>query len=130
MSIFCSDTLDVVKQSAALCLLRLFRTDPSIIPSGEWTSRIIHLLNDQHMGVVTAASSLIEALVKRSPDEYKGCVSLAVSRLSRIVTSSYTDFQVRGFMAQFCLRGGTVSNQFLRLCRTILTTSCRPLGSR
>jgi hypothetical protein len=42
-----SDTLDVVKQSAALCLLRLFRTDPSIIPGGEWTSRIIHLLNDQ-----------------------------------------------------------------------------------
>ncbi|CAG7726418.1 unnamed protein product [Allacma fusca] len=87
------ETIDVVKQSAALCLLRLFRTHPEIIPSGEWTSRIIHLLNDQHMGVVTAASSLIEALVKRSPDEYKGCVSLAVSRLSRIVTSSYTDLQ-------------------------------------
>lgn len=87
------DTLDVVKQSAALCLLRLFRTDPSIIPGGEWTSRIIHLLNDQHMGVVTAASSLIDALVKKNQDEYKGCVSLAVSRLSRIVTSSYTDFQ-------------------------------------
>ena len=47
------------------------------------------------MGVVTAASSLIDALVKKNPDEYKGCVSLAVSRLSRIVTSSYTDFQVR-----------------------------------
>ena len=93
---FCSDTLDVVKQSAALCLLRLFRTDRNIIPGGEWTSRIIHLLNDQHMGVVTAAVSLIDALVKRNPDEYKGCVSLAVSRLSRIVTSSYTDFQVRG----------------------------------
>ena len=44
---FFSDTLDVVKQSAALCLLRLFRTDPSVIPHGEWTSRIIHLLNDQ-----------------------------------------------------------------------------------
>jgi len=87
------ETIDVVKQSAALCLLRLFRTHPEIIPSGEWTSRIIHLLNDQHMGVVTAACSLIEALVKRSPDEYKGCVSLAVSRLSRIVTSSYTDLQ-------------------------------------
>lgn len=87
------DTLDVVKQSAALCLLRLFRTDPSIIPGGEWTSRIIHLLNDQHMGVVTAASSLIDALVKKNPDEYKGCVPLAVSRLSRIVTASYQDFQ-------------------------------------
>merc|ERR1711899_434053 len=87
------DTLDVVKQSAALCLLRLFRTDPNIIPSGEWTTRIIHLLNDQHMGVVTTATSLIDALVKKNPDEYRGCVSLAVSRLSRIVTSSYTDFQ-------------------------------------
>lgn len=87
------DTLDVVKQSAALCLLRLFRTDPGVIPSGEWTTRIIHLLNDHHMGVVTAAVSLIDALVKKNPEEYKGCVSLAVSRLSRIVTSSYTDFQ-------------------------------------
>lgn len=87
------DTIDVVKQSAALCLLRLFRTLPDIIPSGEWTSRIVHLLNDQHMGVVTAATSLIDALVKKNPEEYKGCVSLAVSRLSRIVTASYTDLQ-------------------------------------
>ncbi|XP_018323433.1 AP-2 complex subunit alpha [Agrilus planipennis] len=87
------DTMDVVKQSAALCLLRLFRTSPEIIPGGEWTSRIIHLLNDQHLGVVTAATSLIDALVKKNPEEYKGCVPLAVSRLSRIVTSSYTDLQ-------------------------------------
>lgn len=87
------DTMDVVKQSAALCLLRLFRTSQDIIPGGEWTSRIIHLLNDQHMGVVTAATSLIDALVKKNPDEYKGCVALAVSRLSRIVTASYTDLQ-------------------------------------
>uniref|UniRef100_A0A1B0BC94 AP-2 complex subunit alpha n=1 Tax=Glossina palpalis gambiensis TaxID=67801 RepID=A0A1B0BC94_9MUSC len=87
------DTMDVVKQSAALCLLRLFRSSPEIIPGGEWTSRIIHLLNDQHMGVVTAATSLIDALVKRNPEEYKGCVNLAVSRLSRIVTASYTDLQ-------------------------------------
>ena len=57
------DTLDVVKQSAALCLLRLFRTDPNIIPSGEWTSRIIHLLNDQHMGVVTAVSDKCTIIV-------------------------------------------------------------------
>jgi AP-2 complex subunit alpha len=73
-----------VKQSAALTLLRLLRASPDIIPMGEWTSRIIHLLNDQHMGVVTSATSLIEALVKKNPDEYKGCVSLAVSRLSRV----------------------------------------------
>ena len=90
---YCSETIDVVKQSAALCLLRLYRAIPDMTPSGEWTTRIIHLLNDQHMGVVTAAVSLINSLVKKSPDEYKGCVSLAVSRLSRIVTASYTDLQ-------------------------------------
>ncbi|CAF1003348.1 unnamed protein product [Brachionus calyciflorus] len=87
------DTLDSVKQSAALCLLKLLRNSPEIMPTGEWTTRIIHLLNDQHLGVVTAACSLIDILVKRNPEEYKACVSLAVSRLSRIVTSTYTDFQ-------------------------------------
>lgn len=79
--------MDVVKQSAALCLLRLFRTSQEIIPGGEWTSRIVHLLNDQHLGVVTAAASLIDALVKRNPEEYKACISLAVSRLSRVFFS-------------------------------------------
>ncbi|CAF0755718.1 unnamed protein product [Didymodactylos carnosus] len=88
------DTIDPVKQSAALCLLRLHRTSSDALQMNtEWTGRIIHLLNDQHLGVATAAVSLIEALVKRNPEEYKGCVNLAVSRLSRIVTSSYTDFQ-------------------------------------
>lgn len=46
---FCRDTIDAVKQSAALTLLRLLRASPDVIPMGEWTSRIIHLLNDQHM---------------------------------------------------------------------------------
>ncbi|KAL8603781.1 AP-2 complex subunit alpha-2 [Nucella lapillus] len=87
------DTIDAVKQSAALTLLRLLRASPEGIAMGEWTSRIIHLLNDQHMGVVTSATSLIESLVNRNPEEYRGCVSLAVSRLSRIVTSSYTDLK-------------------------------------
>ncbi|TFJ96939.1 leucine-rich repeat and IQ domain-containing protein 1 [Platysternon megacephalum] len=39
--------------------------------------------NDQHMGVVTAAVSLITCLCKKNPDDFKTCVSLAVSRLSR-----------------------------------------------
>ncbi|PAV91103.1 hypothetical protein WR25_02806 [Diploscapter pachys] len=87
------DTIDFVKQSAALCLLKLFRAAPDIVQPTEYASRIVHLLNDSHMGVVTSAASLIEALSKRWPDEYKGCVPLAISRLSRIITSTYTDLQ-------------------------------------
>ena len=59
--------------------------EPCFFNSGEWTTRIVHLLNDHHMGVVTAAASLIDALVKKNPEEYKGCISLAVSRLSRVI---------------------------------------------
>ncbi|XP_034272733.1 AP-2 complex subunit alpha-2 isoform X1 [Pantherophis guttatus] len=87
------DTMDSVKQSAALCLLRLYRTSPDLVPMGDWTSRVVHLLNDQHLGVVTAATSLITTLAQKNPDEFKTSISLAVSRLSRIVTSASTDLQ-------------------------------------
>ncbi|VEL27262.1 unnamed protein product [Protopolystoma xenopodis] len=82
-------TIDSIKQNAALCMLRLIRIAPDLIVYGEWTSRAIHLLNDQHLGVVTSAVSLIEALVKRNPEEYKGCVPMAVSRLSRVLYLLY-----------------------------------------
>lgn len=47
--LFSRDTMDSVKQSAALCLLRLYRTSPDLVPMGDWTSRVVHLLNDQHL---------------------------------------------------------------------------------
>ena len=43
------NTMDSVKQSAALCLLRLYRTSPDLVPMSDWTSRVVHLLNDQHL---------------------------------------------------------------------------------
>uniref|UniRef100_A0A8C9HNL0 AP-2 complex subunit alpha n=1 Tax=Piliocolobus tephrosceles TaxID=591936 RepID=A0A8C9HNL0_9PRIM len=82
------DSMDSVKQSAALCLLRLYKASPDLVPMGEWTARVVHLLNDQHMGVVTAAVSLITCLCKKNPDDFKTCISLAVSRLSRVGTPS------------------------------------------
>lgn len=41
--------MDSAKQSAALCLLRLYRTSPHLVPTGDWASRVVHLLNDQHL---------------------------------------------------------------------------------
>ncbi|KAG7278851.1 hypothetical protein CRUP_010414 [Coryphaenoides rupestris] len=87
------DTMDSVKQSAALCLLCLNRTSPDLVPMGEWTARVVHLLNDQHLGVVTSATSLITTLAQKSPDDFKTSVSLAIARLSRIVTSASIDLQ-------------------------------------
>ncbi|KAK2853434.1 hypothetical protein Q5P01_006095 [Channa striata] len=87
------DTMDSVKQSAALCLLRLYRSSPDLVPMGDWTARVVHLLNDQHLGVVTAATSLITTLAQKNPDDFKTSISLAVARLSRIVTSASIDLQ-------------------------------------
>uniref|UniRef100_A0A667X4V9 AP-2 complex subunit alpha n=1 Tax=Myripristis murdjan TaxID=586833 RepID=A0A667X4V9_9TELE len=47
----------------------------------------------QREGVVTAATSLITTLAQKSPDDFKTSVSLAVARLSRIVTSASIDLQ-------------------------------------
>lgn len=43
------DTNDSVKQCSALCVLKLFRLKTDILPPGEWTSRIVQLLNDKHL---------------------------------------------------------------------------------
>ena len=42
------DTIDSVKQSATLCILKLIRAAPDLVHFDDWTSRVIHLLNDQH----------------------------------------------------------------------------------
>ncbi|CAK9293998.1 unnamed protein product [Gordionus sp. m RMFG-2023] len=89
------DSSDSVKQSASLCLLKLLRSGhrEHLVNMPEWAGRVVHLLNDQHLGVVTAACPLVNELVGLDPGAYKTCPNLAVSRLSRIVTASYTDLQ-------------------------------------
>ena len=60
-----SDTMDSVKQSAALCLLRLYKTSPDLVLMGEWTSRVVHLLNDQHMVKAQSRPPYLIELCKR-----------------------------------------------------------------
>lgn len=70
--------MDSVKQSAALCLLRLYKTSPDLVLMGEWTSRVVHLLNDQHMvGQRTQAHTAPSAASK--PSQLVVMMSLPVS---------------------------------------------------
>lgn len=82
------ETADGVKQCAALCLLKLFRINPSVLPrTVEMASRICQMINDSNLGVVTSAVSLIYEFVQKFPDDYKACINLAINRLTKIVTS-------------------------------------------
>ena len=54
-----SDVTDSVKQNAALCMLKLLRVSPSVLPHGEWSSRIVQLLNDKHL-VATHNKQLVK----------------------------------------------------------------------
>ena len=49
MCLFYSDTNAAVKQTACLCLLRLLRVDPKMIPLEQHASRIVKFLNDKHL---------------------------------------------------------------------------------
>eukprot|EP01137_Pigoraptor_chileana_P004832 Opistho-2@47036 len=79
-----ADSKNFVKKKAALTLLRLFRKYPEVLPAGEWTSRIINLLDDDDLGVVQSVVSLLLALVQKDPYEYRACTSKAVARLYRV----------------------------------------------
>ena len=44
------ESVDSVKQCAALCLLKLFRINESVVPrTAEWASRICQMLNDPNL---------------------------------------------------------------------------------
>lgn len=61
---------------------------------------VLHSIMFVFQGVVTAAISLITCLSQKNPDEFKTCVSLAVSRLSRVCLFSAVCLRVR---AHFCI---------------------------
>ncbi|KAK9456894.1 Clathrin/coatomer adaptor, adaptin-like protein [Dipodascopsis uninucleata] len=87
-----------VKKKAALTLLRLYRKYPNVIHI-EWAERIVQLLNDKDIGVVTSVSSLILALAQDDPDRYKSCYGRAVERLKamnigNLIPSDYMYYRV------------------------------------
>ncbi|KAI8913742.1 adaptin N terminal region-domain-containing protein [Powellomyces hirtus] len=74
-----------VKKKAALCLLRLFRRHPDLIPAKDWADKIMVGMEDYDMGVALAVTSLVVAVAQSHPDHMAGCVPRAISRMHKIV---------------------------------------------
>ncbi|KAJ1925989.1 hypothetical protein IWQ60_004196, partial [Tieghemiomyces parasiticus] len=77
-----------VKKKAALCLLRLFRKHSDVLPAVEWAERILPIMDDPDVGVVTSAASLITALAQQYPQQYAMCVPKAIRKLQWLVMES------------------------------------------
>ncbi|KAJ3023311.1 hypothetical protein HKX48_003595 [Thoreauomyces humboldtii] len=78
-------TKSFVKKKAALCLLRLFRRHPDLIPAKEWADKIIVGMEEHDMGVALAITSLVLAVAQSNPDYIAQCVPRAISRMHKIV---------------------------------------------
>ncbi|CAM1504175.1 Fc.00g017660.m01.CDS01 [Cosmosporella sp. VM-42] len=79
-----------VKKKAALTLLRLYRKHPDIV-SPQWAERIIHLMDDNDLGVALSVTSLVMTLAQDNLDQYKGAYAKAAARLKRIlIDGEYT----------------------------------------
>ncbi|KAK9460344.1 Clathrin/coatomer adaptor, adaptin-like protein [Lipomyces oligophaga] len=82
-----------VKKKAALTLLRLYRKYSHAVRD-EWADRIISLLGDQNIGVVTSVASLVMALAKDHPELYHKSYGKSVMRLKSILLDNHipTDY--------------------------------------
>eukprot|EP01135_Chromosphaera_perkinsii_P002589 Nk52_evm105s224 gene=Nk52_evmTU105s224 len=85
-----SDSTSFVKKKAALCLLRLYRKFPEVLPMGEWSARIITLLDDPDTGVVLAVLSLLLPIVNVRPEEYVPVVEKVINLLHQMVIRETT----------------------------------------
>jgi len=79
------DSHAAVKKKAALCLLRLFRTNPECVVHSEWSDRLASLMGTRHTGVLTSVMSLVLGLASRAPMDYSGLVPHAVRNLHALV---------------------------------------------
>jgi len=77
-------SMPFIKKKASLCLLRLFRTNPDAVAHDEWADRIMPLLEERHLGVVTAMMSLLTGLAQHSAIHYQGCMAPAIQLLARL----------------------------------------------
>jgi AP-2 complex subunit alpha len=76
-----------VRKKAALTLLRLFRKYPDCLPQDDFAPKLIAILDDPNLGVVTSVMSLLLGLVSYSTKTYEEAPAKAVYVLGKLVGS-------------------------------------------
>lgn len=74
-------------KKAAMCLLRLFRTNPECVVVDEWMRRIAKLLEDRDFGVITSIMSLLLGFASNSTAAFEPLIPYVISILTRLVVN-------------------------------------------
>ena len=77
----------LIRKKSALCLLRLFRTNPDCIEITEWPSKLGVMLEERDLGIVLSLMGLLVGFATSYPSEFESCVPYVVNALHRVVVN-------------------------------------------
>lgn len=66
-------TRTYVRKKAALTTLRLYRKSPDMLPANEWAEKILVLLDEKNIGVLTSVSSLVLGILSVDTHGWESC---------------------------------------------------------
>lgn len=78
----------IVRKKAALCMLRILRVKPSLVPVSEWASPLLTLLDDKNLGVVMSVVSFILGLATIDPEPFIAAVPHIILHLTRLAKNN------------------------------------------
>ena len=79
----------LIRKKAALCLLRLYRSNPECIDLSEWPVRMGVLLEERDLGVIISLMSLLYGFALTNPSEFESVVPFVVGILHRLVVQRH-----------------------------------------
>eukprot|EP01113_Clastostelium_recurvatum_P008019 TRINITY_DN1375_c0_g1_i2.p1 TRINITY_DN1375_c0_g1~~TRINITY_DN1375_c0_g1_i2.p1 ORF type:complete len:1036 (+),score=302.77 TRINITY_DN1375_c0_g1_i2:111-3218(+) len=74
-----------IKKRAAQALLRLYRKYPGILSADTWADKVLAILDDTDVGVLTSVCSLLLGVVQEEPAAWAAVVPRVVNTLARVV---------------------------------------------
>jgi len=82
-----SSSRPIVRKKAAICLLRLFRSNPEVLVAESWADKMLQLLDERDIGVLTGVVTLLVSLVAANPVGYENCIPKVVKVLDRLISN-------------------------------------------
>ena len=74
----------IVRKKAALALLRLYRRNKEILVPETWAQKMINLLDERDLGVLSGAISLLTGIVAHDYRGYEACIPKVCALMQRL----------------------------------------------